>query len=72
MMYKICQTYGDDYIVNESHILSLKLSKSPRIRDRLSKNSFQVIWFTKDKINSKTFSYSYRKNKDISYQEAVK
>ena len=25
-MYKICQTRGDDYIVNESHILSLKLT----------------------------------------------
>jgi hypothetical protein len=71
MMYKIHQTYGDDYIVNESHIISLKLSKSPRIRDRLSKNSFQVSWFTKDKTNSKTFSYSSRKDKDISYQEAV-
>lgn len=72
MLYKIHQTYGDNYIVNESHIISLKLSKNPRIRDRLSKNSFQVIWFTKDKTNSKTFSYSSRKDKDIRYQEAVK
>lgn len=72
MMYKVHQTYGDNYIVNESHIISLKLSKSPKIKDRISKNSFQVIWFTKDKTNSKTFSYSSRKDKDISYQEAVK
>ena len=72
MMYKIHQVYGDNYIVNKSHIISLKLSKSPRIKDRLSKNSFQVIWFTKEKINSKTFSYLSKKDKDISYQKAIK
>lgn len=73
-MYRIKQSYGDDYTVNESHIISLKLSKNPRIRDRPSKNSFQVIWFTKEKSNSKTFSYSsgstIQKDKDTVYQEA--
>jgi len=72
MMYKIHQLYGDNYTVNESHIISLKLSKSPRIRDRLSKNSFQVIWFTKYKTNSKTFRYISKKDKNTSYQKAVK
>jgi len=74
-MYRIKQSYGDDYTVNESHIISLKLSKSPRIRDRPSKNSFQVIWFTKEKTNSKTFSYSSKsatqKDKESVYQETI-
>lgn len=76
MMYKIKQEYGDDYIVNKSHIISLKLSKNPRIIDTLSKNNIRVVWYTKEKINSKNFNYSttsmiYR-DKCIVYQKALK
>ncbi len=68
MMYKIKQTYGDDYIVNKSHILSLKLSKSPYFKD---KNNFQVFWFTKEKLNSKIFNYSSEENKNIILQKVL-
>ena len=74
-MYKIKQLYGDDYIVNESHILSLKLSENPCIEDLPDKHSFQVVWFTEEKTNSKTFSYSntptIQKNKETVRQEAL-
>jgi len=57
MMYEIRQKYGENYTVNESHILSLKLSKNPRIRDRTDRSSFIITWFTKDGTLTKTFSY---------------
>lgn len=66
IMYKIKQEYGDDYIVNQSHILSLKLIKNPEISD--NKNSFTVKWFTKEKINIKIFKY-ISKEKDIVYEK---
>jgi len=49
-LYQICQSYGDDYIVNESHILSLKLIKSPNISCMERKSfrecgKFKVNWF---------------------------
>jgi hypothetical protein len=56
-MYKIHQSYGDDYIVNESHILSLKLLKNPKIR--YLEKTIQVVWFSKDKKNKKVFTYSF-------------
>jgi hypothetical protein len=55
-MYKIRQSYGDDYIVNESHILSLKLIKNPKIKYK--EKTIEVIWFTKEQKNKKIFRYS--------------
>lgn len=55
-MYKIHQSYGDDYIVNESHILSLKLIKNPKIKYK--EKTIEVIWFTKEQKNKKIFRYS--------------
>jgi hypothetical protein len=72
-MYKIKQNIGDDYIVNESHILSLtmtcpkKISKTP--------NRIQAFYFDPDKImfRSKSFNYSnYENDKDLSMSEAKK
>jgi hypothetical protein len=56
-MYRIDQDYGDSYTVNESHILSLKLSKNPRIRERSAQQSYQVQWFSVENYSSKTFSW---------------
>lgn len=69
-LYQISQLYGDDYIVNESHILSLKLSKNPRIHNRTERSSFQVRWFDMEKSKSKSFKYS-EENKNIVYNETV-
>ena len=55
-MYKIHQSYGDEYIVNESHILSLKLIKNPKIKYK--EKTIEVIWFTKEQKNKKIFRYS--------------
>jgi hypothetical protein len=55
-MYKIHQSYGDEYIVNESHILCLKLIKNPKIKYK--EKTIEVIWFTKEQKNKKIFRYS--------------
>lgn len=68
-MYRIDQGYGDSYTVNESHILSLKLSKNPRIRERTTQQSYQVVWFSKENRSSKTFSWR-ESSKETAYQAA--
>lgn len=57
-MYLVKQNYGDDYVVNESHILSLRLCKDPIIIDKNLKNYFKLSWFSKEKINTKIFMYN--------------
>ena len=66
-MYKIIQSNGDDYIVNKSHILSLKLLKNPKIKYK--ERNIEVIWFTK-KINKKIFRYSCL-NKAITFMKTL-
>ena len=46
-MYKICQNKGDDYIVNESHILSLKVEKN--IEEKIYYETIDIS--VKDYIN---------------------
>jgi len=65
MMYKVKQLYGDDYTVNESHIISLKLSVSPIITDLSDKRSFIVEWFEKEGIGLKTFSYENEDKENV-------
>lgn len=54
-MYEIQQKNGDNYTVNESHILSLKLAVSPKIKD--NGDSFIIKWYSYDCANSKIFRY---------------
>lgn len=56
-MYKVHQKNGDAYVVNESHILSLKLSKSPRIEHRPHRRQYNARWHDSDGRHSKTFTY---------------
>jgi hypothetical protein len=70
MMYRVEQGYGDDYTVNESHILSLKLSKSPRVNHRQERQSFQVKWFDERLQRSKTFSYRGGSSKEQAQEDA--
>jgi len=63
MMYRISQEYGDDYIVNESHILSLKLSVPPLMINNSASLSYRIEWYDEHGKNIKTFSYE---NKDLS------
>lgn len=57
-MYEIQQSYGDNYTVNESHILSLKLSKSPQIEYIPLYQHYCVTWYDKYGKHSKVFSYT--------------
>lgn len=67
MMYKITNNKNESYIVNENHILCLKMINKKRINTRTDRKYFQVQWFDNKKItyNSKIFSY-----KKISKEEA--
>lgn len=56
IMYKIKQKYGNDYIVNKSHILSLKLSISPSIKYQSSNYSYCVSWYDKKGKHTKIFT----------------
>lgn len=57
-MYRINQIYGDSYTVNESHILSLKLSKNPKYKDNKTKNKITVEWFDYENKHTKDFKYT--------------
>lgn len=56
-MYKILQNNGDSYIVNESHILSLKMRKPIRIK--LGNNRIKVLYFDKCNVCFKSTSFLY-------------
>lgn len=71
MMYKIKQNIGDDYVVNESHILSLIMTCPKRIAKH--KERIQALYFDNEKImfRSKTFNFKkYGNNKDVALSAA--
>lgn len=66
-MFKIKQDKGDDYIVNEPHILVLKREMNPTIVEK--ELGYDVIYMKNNVEFSKTFLYE--KDKDKAYQAAV-
>jgi hypothetical protein len=67
-MYTIKQNKGgDDYTVNESHILSLKMSCCKYMTDNKTKQQFQVYCFDNQivKFTVKLFNYSEADKKEI-------
>jgi len=72
-LYKVSNRKGETYTVNSHHILSLIYTAKKNLRDRPERQSYQVIWFDKNKykLNYKTFSYN-NKNKEYVYTEAKK
>nr|QBK85415.1 MAG: intein-containing packaging ATPase [Marseillevirus LCMAC101] len=56
-MYRIKQNKGDDYIVNEPHILVLKRNYMPRITNKKTENRFKVFWMFNNTEKSKSFRY---------------
>jgi hypothetical protein len=56
-MYNIKQDYGDNYTVNESHIISLMLDVNPVIIDVPEEKKWVLHWYSKEKYNSITYSY---------------
>lgn len=68
IMYEIISSNDESYIVNQEHILCLKVSEKSRIQstiyrkyDKCKKRSLQVIWFENLKWNKKTFNLNERK-----------
>jgi hypothetical protein len=64
-MYRIEQAYGDNYTVNASHILSLKLTADPRITDLTYKESYCVSWFSKERVNYKYYNYANKNQQEV-------
>jgi hypothetical protein len=56
-MYRVTQSYGDNYVVNESHVLSLKLVEGPRIHTRRN-SAHCVSWFDPEGRKTKVFPFS--------------
>ena len=73
-MYKIIQNKGDDYIVNSSHILSLKVSQHKRHSWSTKTNTYNLMWFDFDKrfMFSKSFSVYKFKTKEKAFEEMEK
>jgi len=57
-LFRIKQSYGDDFIVNKSHILSLKLTKNPDIF--FNEDGYLVRWFDKNSKKENKFIYDTR------------
>jgi superfamily II DNA or RNA helicase len=56
-MYDIIPAKGEKYTVNEEHILCLKASGYPLIREYKKDAIFKINWLENNKFMSKSFSY---------------
>jgi hypothetical protein len=63
LMYSIKQEYGDNYTVNESHILSLKLSKNPSITD--NNNEFVLTFYDYHNTHVEILPYTLKEKSNI-------
>jgi superfamily II DNA or RNA helicase len=71
-MYKISNVKGDEYIVNSEHLLCLKYSLLPKIKDNINRNVYEITWFDCELVKNRYKSYSYKnKNKNDVYNDAV-
>lgn len=63
-MYKIKQEDGDDYVVNESHILSMRMTKPKKLKK--TKTSYKIAYFSQKEFvyRKKTFNFVDYKSKD--------
>lgn len=71
-MYKIKQEEGDDYIVNESHILSMRMSKPKKLKK--TKTAYKIAYFSQKEFvyRKKTFNFAdYKGNKQDAMSHAI-
>ncbi len=70
-MYRVIPVKGDSYTVNESHIISLVTSYSPRVDWIEKKGKYKVIWRNVDgNKQSKSFSIKVWGTKELAFTEA--
>jgi hypothetical protein len=71
-MYEIIPKKGDKYIVNEPHILCLKVSGYPCITHQEHRHAHFVNWVDNNKMVSKSFTYKKDSDEDklLKKQEA--
>jgi superfamily II DNA or RNA helicase len=71
IMYDIISANGEKYTVNQEHILCLKASGFPMLKNNIKQKNYQVRWIENNKINSKKFTYhSVNKNQQQCFTEA--
>lgn len=63
-MYDIIPVKGDKYTVNEEHILCLKASGSPTLKESKINSGYNVQWIENNKFQSRTFTYKRNDNID--------
>lgn len=68
-MYDIIPIKGDKYTVNEEHILVLKISGKPSIKEDKRRKTWYVKWFENNKYNCITFK---EKKEGLKYLKNVK
>lgn len=73
-MYTIKQTKGEDYVVNEPHILSLRASQHKSISRHSRSNGYTVMYFDHSelKYKKKTFGSGSFSSLEEAYQAALK
>lgn len=69
LMYEIKQDYGENYIVNKSHILSLKIPEHKKWKWDENKNRYTLIFFDRSskKIVTKTFGLSKHTSREQAF-----
>lgn len=57
-MYCVKQSYGDDFTVNKSHILTLKLCTNPIVFENCTRKEYFLKWVDKDGMHCNVFKYT--------------
>ena len=70
-MYDIIPIKGEKYRVNQEHILCLRASGFPKIcrNNHHKKTNYNIQWIEKNKFDSKTFTFSIKKNNEEQIKE---
>jgi hypothetical protein len=70
-MYRVVPVKGDSYTVNESHIISLITSYSPRVRWIEKEGRYKVVWRNEEgKSHSKSFAIKVWGTKELAFTKA--
>ena len=69
-MYRILQNKGEDYVVNESHVLCLKRNYTPRVSHRRLESQYRIMWMFENTEKNKNFSYKNGISQEQAHEEA--
>jgi len=70
-MYKISQDYGEEYIVNSQHILTLNMPEHKKIYWTESSKSWTILYFDTDQQNIKEKSFTDNKELLLDFAKTI-